>query len=722
MGVEWSGASPPVYKPIVHFRFVIHGGEEGMESHILLDCGPLGSVPSLGWDAHNKPRPGLSPDTFHDRFPHKEPLAFFDRNCITEDCNRKVLLVRGKDEMFIFTASGDAIDEPSDGVTKGQQTILGQEGSFIHDWKHEYYRLPPHAQTDASASLVESLKPGCRVAIAFRNTDAGEVSWYGGLIFEYRSAVDQFVIGFDDGDLRSITTASLTGFFEQKCLRFPDADEGGIVANATGQPMVACATRNKEGRAPESSLVGFLVGETTHAVGGDTIYQTFYQHGEAGEPEAMHRTRGGGGDDEAKEFGRGLHTFRRGDIVEHLSLDVPDTEQRCTAHVFGVTYREREKGVPGAKYLILQEPQSAVFFLGMWTQWCRVHEGDRASWQCENDDTARVMGSDAVATMVQQWSESEKLAHLSSRWKVQNHARHISQHGPPHYEQQQKASQQQQKLETLNSKKAAAKAALAATKAAKAAAAAAAAAKAAENKPNAQEQREGRRGRNRGRNHGGDKSRKPASKTPSVNLRFSSVDGAASESDARSDAFSLLDSAWNDVMQGDGAQDLLCAAAPAPADVYEASRSPPLGPPQKRQRQSARLSPSLPEGWKQAVSGEGVLYFYNKALGISQFHYPGTATPPNSTSTSPVLPPPRARLPTFHSLAAGEPPAMQPAARPPSDSNGFFARQRRAQIARLRAMVSEARSGHGSHDDLLKLRGDLAALEMEAYEAGDTLG
>ena len=224
VGVEWSGASPPVYKPIVHFRFVIHGGEEGMESHILLDCGPLGAVPSLGWDAHNKPRPGLSPDTFHDRFPHKEPLAFFDRNCITEDCNRKVLLVRGKDEMFIFTASGDAIDEPSDGVTKGQQTILGQEGSFIHDWKHEYYRLPPHAQTDASASLVESLKPGCRVAIAFRNTDAGEVSWFGGLIFEYRSAVDQFVIGFDDGDLRSITTASLTEFFEQKCLRFPDAD------------------------------------------------------------------------------------------------------------------------------------------------------------------------------------------------------------------------------------------------------------------------------------------------------------------------------------------------------------------------------------------------------------------------------------------------------------------------------------------------------------------
>ena len=695
-------------------------------AELVLDCGPLGMVPCLGWDAHNKPRVGLEPGTFHDRFPHKEPVAFFDRNCIANPCDRKVLLVRGEHEMYVFSEHGDAIDEPNEGVTNGRQPITGDEGSFIPDWQQAYYELPPHEhqrleeEETGFAAVQSALKPGCRVAVAFGSADAGGVSWYGGQMFEYRPAKDEYVIGFDDGDMRYITTASMEFFWEQNCFRLLDADAGGMIGNATGAPKVACAVYTKEGRAQAPSIVGFLVGETRDTVGGDTIYQAFYCHCEAKvEGVAEHNTRGGGGDNEAKEIARGMHSFKRGNIVEHnshvIALDGTDPEESCKAHVFGVTFREKGFGVPGAKYLVLQEPESSVFFLGMWTQWSRTHEGARESWEAEDETTARMMTDEDIEKMVRQFQESNKLEHLSSRSKVQHHARHIAQNGPPHYEQQQKAIAQQQKQDSKRAAQEAAKVAKAAAKAAamadaKAAAKAAARAdaiKARAEKFRAKKQGGGRGGHNR-----------PA--VPKVTIRplgprpdhSSKSESGLGDDDTLSEH--ALADLWGDL-----------ARKPSGADAADEEKppSPPLQPPSKKARHSPRLPPRLPEGWKEAKDGEGVQYYYNKALNISQFHYPGTATPPSSVSSSPALPPPqpKARRPSPVSSHPERACTAASVQSKPSSTNGYFARQRRAQIARLRAMLEATTADSMSSDRVLKMHGDLAALEMHAMEAGDPL-
>ena len=93
--------------------------------------------------------------------------------------------------------------------------------------------------------------------------------------------------------------------------------------------------------------------------------------------------------------------------------------------------------------------------------------------------------------------------------------------------------------------------------------------------------------------------------------------------------------------------------------------SPPLEPPS---RHSSRLSPDpLPLGWKAAVTAEGVTYYYNKGLKVSQFERPRMPATIESTVPSPPLaPPPRDASPHVGSapFAFATPTAQMPQSMP----------------------------------------------------------
>ena len=685
-----------------------------------LNCGPLGEVPYLSWDEHAKLRDGLSPETFADKFPHKEPVAFYDRNCLAETCDRQVLIVRGQTVVYIFDANGEPIDEPDDGVARGVQNIHGDDNSFVSDWKETYYSLPTVAQKAATAtgfaSVKSSLVAGKRVAVAFGDAATQQVSWYGGQIFQHCSATDTYMVGFDDGDYRAIPEASMSSFYDASCLRFPSDDEGGIVENVTGAPMVARIAHAKEGRAAQPSVVGVLVGSTKYKLAQETIYQSFCVHKEAKpaiEETAQGKTRSGGVSQ--KHMAKGLNSYWRGNVVERNVLEVEgETLSGCKAYVFGVTFREQDDGGPGAKYLVLMEPESNVFFVGMWTQWSRVHSGERSSWQADDDETAVKLTAEETATMLQKWEDSDKLVHLHNRTKVQLHARHISSKGPPHYEQQQLARTKAEKLQQGQEKKAARKARLTAFK------------KALQSRGRGR----GRNGRGNARN-GQKLADAPAStQPPNQAANEQTQDKAKSPRAPRDDlevdvgggldqidAVSLVDALTTDLGDRPDAAGVggVCRLLPQRRkriDEPEDS-SPPLKPP----RRSPRLSPPwLPPGWKTATSDAGQLYYYNKQLQVSQFHYPGTTAPRGEFERSPPMDAPK-KLHFAHS-SPWPAPAASSASTSASTSMTFFARQRRNQMARLQAMIFEAKAQQDSAR-AIALAGDLAMLESQAFDAGE---
>lgn len=101
-----------------------------------------------------------------------EVLAMYDRNRFDQPFERRVFVMLGDDEVYVFREDGSRIDEPSNFVVDGAQPLEGDE-SFISDWKGEggdsnsaYYRLatvgspppspepPPPPKTPLQGSLL----------------------------------------------------------------------------------------------------------------------------------------------------------------------------------------------------------------------------------------------------------------------------------------------------------------------------------------------------------------------------------------------------------------------------------------------------------------------------------------------------------------------------------------------------------------------------------------
>ena len=525
------------------------------------------------------------------------------------------------------------------------------------------YYVGSSSSSSGFAAVKSSLVEGKRIAVAFGDADTGPVSWYGGQVLEHCAQTDEYKLGFDDGDLHTVSAAQLESFVKTQCIRFPGEEEGGIIENVTGCPMVACAARTKEGRAHEYSIVGLLIGTTGYKLVEDTIYMSFYLHAaedavaEDGNAANV-KTRRTAASTNAKEPAKGLHTFRRGDIVQRN--DVARKAQRvkmrdCRAHIFGVTWRERATdGTPGAKYLVLQEPESETFFIGSWTQWDRVHNTPNA--ELDGDSTALVLSTEAISNMVKAFEASNKFEHLHNKTKVVNHVRHITECGPPLFEEEVKAAVKKQTELERDTRIAATKAKVTAARQ-----------QAAAEKRRLVEaaKRESKRGKKtgKGKEPPTGKGKEPPTGKGEELLTDDVLELFTDEfQDAktpkrvtlRSNSYSNDEPNVDAIAIGDARQQppiAVLGVAPAP--------SRPLQPPPRR---SPRLSPPpLPPGWKSAVTTEGETYYYNKSLQLSQFQHP-SATTTSTTVPSPPLAPPLARASTLPPIAPAPYAQMAPTA------------------------------------------------------------
>ena len=95
-------------------------------------CGFENEDVGCSWDAlAYRQRAGFLGDLTKAGVEEGDTLAMQDRNCITEEFERKVFVHVVDDESaFIFDEYGEAIDEPSEFVSAGRQSLRGDHSFF----------------------------------------------------------------------------------------------------------------------------------------------------------------------------------------------------------------------------------------------------------------------------------------------------------------------------------------------------------------------------------------------------------------------------------------------------------------------------------------------------------------------------------------------------------------------------------------------------------------
>ena len=712
------------------------GGREVSVDKITLKCGTNREVETAPWD--QLPTRHLEFEGFDETFPCAESIAFLDTNTLTEECHRKIFVVRveGEDVIYLFTEDGSPLDEPENGVANGQQPISGEEDAFLSDWQGGYYQCFVRNDERVGDGVGQDLRnpdfrEGVRIAISFGEPDAEEgAAWYGGQIIEQCDSL--YTIAFDDGDIKFVSHPHLVQKWNDKCLRFPTIEQGGIIENATGCSMVVGVARSKCGKAPQPAIMGVIVGATGHMLGDDPIYESFHRHVAACEYDEeaagdARKTRHGGV--VAKAVGRGFHTFRRGDICKAVrdSVHFPkgeDDDESCLAHVFGLTV-----GSDGAgnKYLVLQEKKSDVFFVSLWTHWQRVHS-DPGCADVDDDDTACVLDVDDVKKMVADFEASMKLVHLNNKSKVHSAARHVGDSGPPAFEHEAKERLKKQKACERRERQAQ----LAKQKRDEAIE---------KKRQEVQHLEKQAQLAKRKRESPAPKEQRLGKQLPTppnlITLQHSddSDEEAVPLSErrratSRAAANAQVAAARSARPTGGGSAAMLPASArkgatPVASPVLGAPLSPVPPPPAQIQ--------TLPAGWKVAYDqNRGQPYYYNKALNLCQYEPPVAQTLPEiEQAPSPPPPPPQPRVQhnkaavtaidassastSSASLSISTHPAGAPATQlsmmaMPYLANAyqpFFARQRLDRIAQLRAMLMYATDPAQK----MELAGELAVLE-----------
>ena len=558
-----------------------------------------------------------------EKLPDHTVLPLWDRNCFNTPWRRVFVVLDTKGVqgpcVHVFDEAGLALDEPDEGVDRGVQLLHGDEGTFIDDFTNGYYAPAHEPEFDEqnldgdgdkgkdggeNAELRAGLAIGARFCMCFGDPPA----WYGCMVDEFVQPTDSYLCALDDGDLRLIPFHVFVTSQAASVLRFPTADEmaDGLVNNVGGYPTAAVVVRHKEGRSPDARPVGVLVGETTYKLGELPLYtsyhvadDSFFRSPEA-DTQGKRSTRSSTdeGNQEASlevlKDRRGFHTFRRGDKVSFTELEEGET---CVAIVFAVSWKNPEKGGPSPKYVVLQEEASGVFFLGMYTQWKRIHRGVAAD--TDDDGTAQALTAEAEAKMIAQFDSAGKLAHLSSPTKMHANAVHISRFGPPYLEQSRKDDKKEQQAELRREKR----------RRGKAGNAPAAAGPAGRGKNK-------REPRNRNRAGAPEAALEPQPLPP---IDDGKAAAAAHELKVAQDKIarlqrSLLTTQQRLAAEKKGGQTDESRGADTPSSVPQ---PPAMAPPSR-----------LPPGWEQATDAAGNVYYFNHSLNTSQWHPPQPQLPP----------------------------------------------------------------------------------------------
>ena len=214
------------------------------------------------------------------------------------------------------------------------------------------------AETDSALKAL--VKTGARVRICL----SLPAEWYGALVGEERD--DGVNFGFDDGDITNYSWDHLERAFAAKCLAAAPAADGGIIANKSGYALAAAFVKGSF--SGKEKMFGLLVGKTNDSIAGMPIYLGFTVVKDLFAPPKRVRRKAEGLTTQDRQ---GLHTFRRGDLVEYL--EAAKDEGVVRAVVFGYLLTEP---VPGdnemRKFLVLYLAVEDVFFLGACPAWRRV--------------------------------------------------------------------------------------------------------------------------------------------------------------------------------------------------------------------------------------------------------------------------------------------------------------------------------------------------------------
>eukprot|EP00965_Chrysotila_dentata_P212313 6186955-Pleurochrysis_carterae.AAC.2 len=93
----------------------------------------------------------------------------------------------------------------------------------------------------------------------------------------------------------------------------------------------------------------------------------------------------------------GFHTFRRGDLIRYLPVHEGASSTELRSLVLCSLKKETEQG---RKFLVLYDREANALFLGLWTEWRRIHSTP-APVDVEKNDTATTISAAEHASMMQ---------------------------------------------------------------------------------------------------------------------------------------------------------------------------------------------------------------------------------------------------------------------------------------------------------------------------------
>ena len=343
-----------------------------------------------------------------------DALALLDRNDFTEEWSeerRKVFALIDTDDAYIFDEHGELIDEPANFLPGGRQPLRGDDcGGFLFelgagDGKGDaYYKLPTaellktpvesaSEDDEDEVDLDKIIYQGARVQVCFGGPGQETAAAFYGALVGRQVKDDEgtwWILGFDDGDVRSFKVEDLKGMLKCHSLDALDG-EAGLIRN---KPAAAASEFFYFENNNQKKVVGLLVGkEEERKVFDLPVFQDFYVVPNAFTPSRSGRSGGA----QSTQDRLGIHTFRRGDLVLYQHGEPHETMSSMA--IWGVCNHVPEGNSQARKFLVIYDMAAKTFFLGAWPAWLRIPnpeklvdgEGGSVSFDCDNDEHVKMM-------------------------------------------------------------------------------------------------------------------------------------------------------------------------------------------------------------------------------------------------------------------------------------------------------------------------------------------
>ena len=353
-----------------------------------------------------------------------DALALLDRNDFTEEWSeerRKVFALIDTDDAYIFDEHGELIDEPANFLPGGRQPLRGDDcGGFLFelgagDGKGDaYYKLPTaellktpvesaSEDDEDEVDLDKIIYQGARVQVCFGGPGQETAAAFYGALVGRQVKDDEgtwWILGFDDGDVRSFKVEDLKGMLKCHSLDALDG-EAGLIRN---KPAAAASEFFYFENNNQKKVVGLLVGkEEERKVFDLPVFQDFYVVPNAFTPSRSGRSGGA----QSTQDRLGIHTFRRGDLVLYQHGEPHETMSSMA--IWGVCNHVPEGNSQARKFLVIYDMAAKTFFLGAWPAWLRIPNPEKlvdgsVSFDCDNDEHVKMMTPEQCKAMVAEWS------------------------------------------------------------------------------------------------------------------------------------------------------------------------------------------------------------------------------------------------------------------------------------------------------------------------------